>query len=112
MSCQAIVGTPPTLLIRSRSISSKARTGSHLRIITILAPANRLGLRIAKQPVAWKKGTLIREARCGALGSGAGGASPRRRNERAAEAPWAMLLELTFRWLAIAPFGFPVVPEV
>src|SRR5450755_4414136 len=107
MSCQAMVGTPPAEVTRSRSMSWKARTGSHLRIITNLAPAKRLGLSTAKQPVAWKNGTDSRVARCGAAGSGAGGASPRRRNERAAEQAVAMMLELMLRWVASAPFGLP-----
>src|SRR3569833_1273909 len=107
-----MVGTPPAEEIFSRSISSKARIASHLRIITSLAPPNRLGFRIAKQPVAWKNGTEIRLERCGAFGSGAGGISPRRRKARAAPTPPAMMLELMFRWVARAPFGLPVVPEV
>src|SRR5471030_632276 len=112
MSCQAMVGTPPAEVTRSRSMSSKARTGSHLRIITSLAPAKRVGLRIAKQPVAWKKGTDSRVERCGASGSGVGGVSPRRRNERAAEQAPDRMLELMLRLVARAPLGFPVVPEV
>src|SRR3569623_1194338 len=107
-----MVGTPPAEDTRSRSISSKARIGSHLRIITSLAPPIRLGFRLAKHPVAWKKGTLIRLERWGAAGSGAGGCSPRRRKARAAPTPPAMMLELMLRWVASAPFGRPVVPEV
>ena len=64
------------------------------------------------QPVTWKNGTEISELRCGPSGSGAGGVSPRRRKERAPPKAAAMMLELTPRWVARAPFGFPVVPEV
>ena len=107
-----MVGTPPAWVIFSRSMSWKARTGSHLCIITSLAPANRLGFSTAKQPVAWKNGTLIWRARCGPLGSASGGASPRRRNDRAAEQAEDRMLVRTLRWVASAPFGLPVVPEV
>src|SRR5579859_1425393 len=107
-----MVGTPPAEVILSRSMISNAFTGSQRRIIASLAPPSRLGLRIAKQPVAWKNGTERSVARCGASGSGAGGVSPRRRNERAAAQAPAMMLELMLRWVARAPLGFPVVPEV
>ena len=112
MSCQAMVGTPPADWIFSRSISSKARITSHLYIMTSLAPENRLGLRTAMQPVTWKNGIEISDERWGAFGSGAGGASPRRRKLRAPAAAAVMMLELTARWVASAPFGRPVVPEV
>ena len=69
-------------------------------------------MRIAKQPVAWKNGTDSRVERWGASGSGAGGASPRRRKARAPAQAAAMMLELMLRWVASAPFGLPVVPEV
>src|SRR5579883_2024933 len=55
--CQAIVGTPPALLIFSRSISCIARSASNLRISTILPPDATVGPSTAKQPVAWKNGT-------------------------------------------------------
>ena len=48
-----------------------------------LAPPNSEGFSTAKQPVAWKNGTEISEPFCGRLGSGSGGASPRRRKLRA-----------------------------
>ena len=37
-SCQIIAGTPPMVVMRSRSMSSSARSGSHLYMITSLAP--------------------------------------------------------------------------
>ena len=67
---------------------------------------------MAKQPVAWKNGTDSSMVRCGAFGSGAGIGSPRRISDRAPEKAEAMTLEVMFRWVASAPFGFPVVPEV
>ena len=97
----------------SRSISSKARTGSQRRIITSLPPPNSMGFSTAKQPVAWKNGTDSSIERCGALGSGAGGAlAAAQEGARRRRWPPAMMLELTLRWVASAPFGFPVVPEV
>src|SRR4051812_22444849 len=107
-----MVGTPPAEVTFSRWISSKARITSHLCISTSLAPANRLGFSTAKQPVTWKNGTDKRLARCGRVGSGAGGASPRRRKLLALAAPAVMMLVLIERWVASAPFGRPVVPEV
>ena len=107
-----MVGTPPADWIFSRSISSNARITSHLCIITSFAPPNRLGFRTAMQPVTWKNGTEISDDRCGPSGSGAGGASPRRRKARAPAAPAVKILELTPRWVARAPFGFPVGPDL
>ena len=79
MICHAIVGTPPQLVSRSRSISAIAASASHLRISTSLAPANSDGDSTAWQPVAWKNGTDSNVPFCGPAGSGAGGISPRRR---------------------------------
>ena len=75
-----MVGTPPAVVTRSRSISWKARTGSHLRIITSLPPVARAGFMEAEKPVTWKKGIDTSVTRCGVpSGAGMGGASPRRR---------------------------------
>src|SRR5215204_6465255 len=41
-----IEGTPPKVVTRSRSISSRARSGSHLYMITIFPPKARLATRI------------------------------------------------------------------
>ena len=71
-------------LTRSRSISSKARTGSQRRIITSLPPAEqRWGS--APRSSRWRGRTAPTSSveRCGAFGSGAGGVSPRRRKARA-----------------------------
>ena len=111
-NCQAMVGTPPTLVMRSRSMSSSAFSASKRRCSTSLLPSSIDGTRMAKHPVAWKNGTDTSGAFCGASGSGAGSASPRRRKARA----WASMalkrLLITLRWLATAPFGVPVVPDV
>ena len=76
------------------------------------APPASDGFSTAMQPVTWKNGIEISDERCGALGSGSGGFSPRRRKARAPATAPAMMLELTARWVASAPFGLPVVPEV
>ena len=55
-----IEGTPPKVVTRSRSISSRARSGSHLYMITIFPPKARLATRIEWHPVAWKNGTESR----------------------------------------------------
>ena len=79
---------------------------------TIFAPATSMGDSTAKQPVAWKNGTDSSITFCGAFGSGAGMASPRRISDRAPEKADAITLEVMLRCVARAPFGFPVVPEV
>ena len=55
-----MAGTPPKVVMRSRSMSSRARSGSKWCIITSLPPAAVLTTRTARQPVAWKSGTLSR----------------------------------------------------
>ena len=64
---------------RSRSIICIAASASNLRMRQSFVPAASEGPRTAKHPVAWKKGTESSVAFCGALGSGCGGCSPRRR---------------------------------
>ena len=68
-------------------------------------------MRIAKAPVAWKKGTASSVPRI-ASGSGAGMGSPLRRYMRAWHVVELNMLEITARWVASAPFGLPVVPDV
>ena len=48
------------MVIRSRSISSSARSGSKWCIITSFPPAAALAIITAWQPVAWKSGTVSR----------------------------------------------------
>src|SRR5688500_1463095 len=88
-TCQTMAGTPPKLVMRSRSMSSRARSGSHLYMITSLPPEARLATRTEWQPVAWKKGTDRRYAGWsdGAAAAGAADADPERRAERAAPKP-------------------------
>ena len=110
-----MVGTPPAdgdLL----ALDQLARRGSasHLRISTSLrAGDQRSGSASAKQPVAWKNGTDSSEAPLRPV-------RVRRRRRlaaaqerpRAGRMPPAMMLDIMLRWVASAPFGFPVVPEV
>ncbi len=111
-SWNAIVGTPPALVQRSRSIRAIARARSQRRIITRRPPRKRFGTRVAKQPVTWNSGIESRPTFWGADGSGTGTGSPRRRKARAAENGWAITLLAPARWVPIAPLERPVVPEV
>ena len=52
-----MVGTPPKVVSRSRSISSSARAASQRCIMTSFPPARRLATRMEWHPVAWKSGT-------------------------------------------------------
>ena len=52
-----IVGTPTKMVTRSRSISSSARSGFHLYIITSLLPAAKELSITGMQPVTWNSGT-------------------------------------------------------
>src|SRR5436190_22577605 len=73
-TCHTIDGTPPKLVMRSRSMSSRARSGSHLYISTSLLPADVAPCRVEWQPVAWKNGTDRSWAPCaGALPAPPGG---------------------------------------
>ncbi len=54
---QDCVGTPTKWVTRSRSISSSARAGSHLCIITSLQPVAKQESITGTQPVTWKSGT-------------------------------------------------------
>jgi hypothetical protein len=53
-----MVGTPTKFVMRSRSISSSARSGLHLYMSTSLAPASHELSITATQPVTWKSGTI------------------------------------------------------
>ena len=53
----ACVGTPTKMVTRSRSISSSARAGSHLYIITSLLPPSAEPGITGTSPVTWKSGT-------------------------------------------------------
>ena len=61
-TCITMAGTPPKVLIRSRSMSSSARSGSKWCIITSFPPAARFETMTEWHPVAWKSGTERRKA--------------------------------------------------
>ena len=56
-SCDC-VGTPTKVVTRSRSISSRARSGDHLYIITSLLPPSVAPSMTGTSPVTWKSGTM------------------------------------------------------
>ena len=106
-----MAGTPPKMVIRSRSMSSRARSGSKWCIMTSFPPAAVLETRMAWQPVAWKSGTDSRlEFWTLPVGSAT---SPFRRIEPTVETKKRFIrLEMLLRWVPTAPLGRPVVPEV
>ena len=61
-TCMTMAGTPPKVAMRSRSISSRARSGSKWCIMTSFPPAATLVTMTEWQPVAWKSGTESRKA--------------------------------------------------
>src|SRR4051812_39668592 len=72
---QDIVGTPTNVVTFSRSISSRARSGFHLYIITNFVPLAKQLSMTGMHPVTWKSGTTRMKA--GGLGDdGAGAGSP------------------------------------
>src|SRR4051794_6673414 len=105
---QLCVGTPTKFVTRSRSISSRARSGSHLRIITSFRPLAKHDIITGMQPVTWKRGTT----RMNAGAPDGAGASGRRRRSTAARHPKPRRACTTARWVETAPFGRPVVPDV
>ncbi len=57
-----MVGTPTKVVTRSRSISSRARSGSHLYIITSFAPDAVEPSMTGMSPVTWNSGTMRMKA--------------------------------------------------
>ena len=55
-SSRLIVGTPLKLVTPSRSISSSALPGSHLRVNTTRPPASVAGWRMQLHAVTWNSG--------------------------------------------------------
>ena len=106
-----MAGTPPKMVMRSRSMSSRARSGSKWCIITSFPPAAVLVTSRAWQPVAWKRGTDNRLAFWVPLLTSPG-PPPRRRPPTVATKKRFIRLDALFRWVPTAPLGFPVVPEV
>ena len=110
---QLIVGTPTKLVTRSCSISSSARFGSHLYVMTSLAPLTNDPSITGTRPVTWNSGTHSMNAVCGAPPSSTeAGSSGSRRLPTAARAAKASNALSTARCVETAPFGRPVVPEV
>ena len=111
MTCMTMAGTPPKTVIRSRSMSSRARSGSKWCIITNLPPAAVLVTSSAWQPVAWNSGTDSRLA-FWTPGDASFWAWVRRMPPTVETKNRFMRLEQLLRWVPTAPFGRPVVPEV
>jgi len=112
MSCQAMVGTPPAEVILSRSISSKGAhrvPAAHHRQLGSGQQA-RVEDREASGGVEERHRQKGGPLRRGRIGRGRG-LAPSQERAGAAQ-PAALMLELMLRWLARAPLGFPVVPEV
>ena len=105
---QVIVGTPTNWVTRSRSISSSARSGDHLCIITSFEPVANDDSMTGTSPVTWNNGTVRMKLVGKACGS-FGGYISRLTAARQAKASSA---DSTARWVETAPFGRPVVPEV
>ena len=108
-----MAGTPPKVVILSRSMSSRARSGSQWCIMTSFPPAAVLLTRTEWHPVAWKSGTDKR------LAFWPPGARHRPWRPVAAQRSpglWTknrlMRLVRMLRWVPTAPLGLPVVPEV
>ena len=112
ITCITMAGTPPKVTMRSRSMSSRARSGSQWCIITSLFPAAVFATKTEWHPVAWNSGTDNRYApvrRCRRPGGAlVGERSPARELRK------KRLIRLVpmLRWVPTAPLGFPVVPEV
>src|SRR5690606_16763242 len=118
-----IDGTPEKLVAPSRSISSRARPGSHLYMNTTVPPAIVHGWRTQLHDVTWNSGVGAMNtgaAGAGASGSGAGGAGS---SPAATALPSAVAVtsvqKIRFkmlctepRWVSWAPLGNPVVPDV
>ena len=110
-----MAGTPPKVPIRSRSISSRARSGSKWCIITIFPPAAMLVTMTEWHPVAWKSGTESRKAGCVFSGRSpvdSRAAAPKRMEPRELMKKRLIRLVHMLRWVPTAPLGRPVVPDV
>ena len=64
------------------------------------------------RPPIWKNGKVCSAPGCGAFGSARRGQAGHRRAPRRRPAGVFIRLVTWLRWVAIAPFGLPVVPEV
>ncbi len=111
MTCMTMAGTPPNTVIRSLSMSSRARSGSKWCIMTSFPPAAVLVTSRAWHPVAWNSGTDRRLAFC-PPGDAAFWALVRRMPPTVATKNRFIRLEQLLRWVPTAPLGRPVVPDV
>ena len=111
-----MVGTPMKFVTRSRSISSRARNGSHRCIITRRAPVATEPSITGTHPVTWNSGTVrMKQAFGGTAASDplSGGVSGAHRSDSTTlRQAKANRPDNTARWVDTAPFGVPVVPEV
>ncbi len=112
-----MVGTPVKVATCSRSISSRARPGSHLCISTSLAPRNVSGCSTQLLAVTWNSG--VGTIADGGTSFGGSISTAPDSATAAAAAPAAALANAMCirlctepRWVSWAPFGKPVVPEV
>ena len=105
-----MVGTPVKAVTRSASIRRSASSAFHLYMSTIFRPGRKLVRKIAWQPVTWNSGTVNNMAPC-ASGS-AGTSSGWRSAMIATDDSKHMIAEQIARWVEMAPFGKPVVPDV
>src|SRR4051812_46869816 len=108
------VGTPTKLVMRSCSMCSRARSGSHLYMITSLMPAEKQLSITGTHPVTWNNGTMRMNAG-GSVGAAGGGPSvfdAARVRSMAVRQPNAVSAWHTERWVDTAPLGRPVVPDV
>ena len=97
---QKMAGTVVSTVMRSSAMAVRKRCTSKAGITTAVPPCRRVGSSWLLHPVTWNSGTLIRLR---AVGSCSGRSATRRQ---------LSMLVRKFRWLVIAPFGNPVVPEV
>ena len=111
-TCMTMAGTPPNVPIFSRSISSRARSGSKWCIITSFPPAARLDTMTEWQPVAWNSGTERRKAACDLSPVASRVGLPKRVAPRVLMKKRLMRFVHMFRCVPTAPLGRPVVPDV
>src|ERR671917_986581 len=106
---QLWVGTPTKLVTCSRSISSRARSGSHLYMITSFRPLAKQPSMTGIDPVTWNSGTIRMNEGAGRVPAASG---PRRNRSTAARQLYPRRAWVTARCVDTAPFGRPVVPDV
>jgi hypothetical protein len=108
-SWRSTIGTSEVLVMRSLARSSTAVSMSHLYIVTSLVPVVVAMYRPVRPPM-WKNGNTCSAAGCGA--SDGGGDWPAMARARAPRNSVFMMFVQWLRWVARAPLGAPVVPDV